>query len=120
MVLTILGVFVVVILVLCALVVVMAALRPSISGSFVRNFRNKNAKSDDEMQEHIKAINWKQGFLRLTLVLSILFGIFAGIANRAFYDSMGAFWTGFFVSFGLVWFIYFSVSFVIKGFTRKK
>ena len=118
MVMTILGVFVVVILVLCALVVVMAALRPSISGSLVRNFTNKGAKSDEEMQEHFKAINWKQGFLRLTLVLSLLLGIFAGIVNVEL--SIGSFWTGFFISFGMIWFIYFAVGFVIKGFTRKK
>ena len=124
MLLTLLSTFVGVILMLCVLVVLMAALRPSISGSFVRNFRNKDAKSDEEMQEHIKAINWKRGFFRLMLVLSVLSGILAGMVNGMvngeFYDSAGAFWAGFFMSFGLVWLIYFAAGFVIRGFVSKK
>ena len=114
------GVVVIVIFVFCVLAVVMAALRPSVFSSFVRGFRGEDAKSDEEMQEQIKSINWKKGFFRLTLVLSILFGIFAGIANGVIYDSGRAFLVGFFAFFGLVWLIYFAISFVIKGFASKK
>ena len=110
------GVIVIVIFVFCVLAVVMAALRPSVFSSFVRGFRGEDAKSDEEMQEQIKSINWKKGFFRLTLVLSILFGIFSGIATGVIYDSGKAFLTGFFAFFGLVWLMYFAVSFVIKGF----
>ena len=114
------GVLVIVILVFCVLVVVMAALRPSLFSSFVRGFTSKDAKSDKEVQELIKSINWKKGFFRLTLVLSILFGIFSGIANAGVYDSSEAFFAGFFAFFGLIWLIYFAIGFVIKGFVSKK
>ena len=114
------GVLVIVILVFCVLAVVMAALRPSLFSSFVRGFTSKDAKSDEEMQESIKFINWKKGFFRLTLVLSVLFGIFSAIANAAIYDSGGAFLAGFFAFFGLIWLIYFAISFVIRGFASKK
>lgn len=114
------GIFVIVILVFCVLAVVMAALRPSVFISFIRGFTSQDAKSDEEMQEQIKSINWKKGFFRLTLVLSVLFGTFAGIANAEIQDSGGAFLIGFFISFGLVWFIYLAISFVIKGFASKR
>ena len=114
------GVIVIVIFVFCVLAVVMAALRPSVFSSFVRGFRGEDAKSDEEMQEQIKSINWKKGFFRLTLVLSVLFGIFAGITNGVIYDSGKAFLVGFFAFFGLIWLVYFAVSFVIKGFASKK
>ena len=114
------GVLVIVIFVFCVLAVVMAALRPSIFSSFVRGFRSEDAKSDEGIQEPIKFINWKKGFFRLTLVLSILFGIFSGIANAAIYDSSRAFLAGFFACFGLIWLIYFAIGFVIKGFASKK
>ena len=54
MALSLLGVFVIATLVFCVLVVVMAALRPSLFSSFVREFTSKDAKSDEEMQEQIK------------------------------------------------------------------
>ena len=120
MALSLLGIFVIVILVFGFLVVVMAALRPSVYRSFVREFTSKDAKADEEMQEQIKSINWKKGFFRLTLVLSVLFGIFAGITNAEIQDSADAFLIGFFISFGLVWLVYFMVGFVIKGFASKK
>ena len=120
MALSLLGVFVITTLVFCVLVVVMAALRPSLFSSFVREFTSKDAKSDEEMQEQIKFINWKKGFFRLTLVLSILFGVFAGIINAEAYDSGGAFLAGFFVFFGLTWLIYLAIGFVIRGFASKK
>lgn len=120
MALSLLGVLVVAILVFCFLVVVMAALRPSVSISVIRGFRNKDAESDDEMQEEIKSINWKKGFFRLTLVFSVLFGIFSGIISADIHDSGGAFLEAFFMFFGLTWIIYFATSFVIRGFANKK
>ena len=120
MALSLLGIFVIAILVFCVLVVVMAVLRPSIFGSFVRGFTANGAESDEEMQKQIEFINWKRGFFRLTLVLSILFGIFAGIINAEVYDSGGAFLAGFFVFFGLTWLIYFGIGFVVRGFASKR
>ena len=119
----VLGVLVIAILVFCFLVVVMAALRPSLSIALIRGFRSKDAESDDEMEEEIKSINWKKGLFRLTLVFSILFGIFSGIINAAIaviQDSGDAFLQAFFIFFGLTWIIYFATSFVIRGFTSKK
>ena len=113
-------VFVIVFLVFCVLALIMAVLRPSVFISSVRGFTSKDAKSDEEMPEQIKSINWKKGVFRLTLVLSVFFGIFSGIGNAAIRDSHGAFLIGFFISFGLVWLVYFALSFVIKGFASKK
>ena len=93
---------------------------PVIFGSFVRGFTANGAESDEEMQKQIEFINWKRGFFRLTLVLSILFGIFAGIINAEVYDSGGAFLAGFFVFFGLTWLIYFGIGFVVRGFASKR
>ncbi len=117
---SVLGVFVIVTLVFCVLVVVMAALRPSLFGSLIRGFTSKDAKSDDEMQAEIKSVNWKKGIFRLTLVLSILFGVFAGMAGVEVSNSSGVFLAGFFIFFGLTWVIYFALGFVIRGFTSKK
>ena len=114
------GVLVIVIFVFCVLAVVMAAIRPSLFSSFVRGFRGEDAKSDNGMQAPIQFINWKKGLFRLTLVLSILFGVFSGIANAAIYDSGRAFLAGFFAFFGLIWSIYFAIGFVIRGFASKK
>ena len=63
------------IFVLCVLAVVMAVLRPSIFSSFIRGVTGKDAESDEEMEKEIEFINWKKGFFRLTLVLSVLLGI---------------------------------------------
>ena len=115
-----LGVFVIATLVFCVLVVVMAALRPSLFGSLIRGFTNKDAKSDEEMQAQIKSVNWKKGIFRLILVLSILFGIFSGTINAETHGSSDAFFVGFFIFFGLTWLIYFAVGFVIRGFTSKR
>ena len=117
---SLLYVFIVAILVFCVLVVVMAALRPSLFGSFVRGFTGKDAESGEEMQKQIEFINWRKGFFRLTFVLSILFGVFAGIINAEVYDSGGAFLAGFFVFFGLTWLIYFAIGFVVRGFASKR
>ena len=120
MALSLLGVFIISIFVLCVLAVVMAVLRPSLFSSFVRGFTGKDTESDEEMQKQIKFINWKKGFFRLTLVLSVLLGIFAGIINAEVYDSGGAFLAGFFVFFGMTWLIYFAIGFVIRGFASKR
>lgn len=114
------GILVIVMLVFCVLIVVMAPLRSPLFSAFVRGFRGEDAKSDEEMQEQIKSINWKKGLFRLTLVLSVLFGISAGMTNAAVHDSGRAFLIGFFISFGLIWLIYFAIGFVIRGFASKK
>ena len=116
----VLGVLVIAILVFCLIVVVMAALRPSLSTSLIRGFRRKDAESDDEMQAEIKSLNWKKGVFRLTLVFSVLFGIFSGMINAAIHGSSGAFLAAFFIFFGLTWLIYFATIFVIRGFASKK
>ena len=61
---------------------------------------------------------------RVTFVLSILFGILAGIFNVAVelnkYHSTETFWGTFFGIFGLTWLVYFMVRFVNRGFVSKK
>ena len=115
-------VFVIVFLVFCVLDLVMAVLRPTVFISSVRGFTSKDAESDDEMQEQIKPINWKKGVFRLTLVLSVLFGTFAGIVNTkdSHINSADGFLIGFSIFFVMTWLIYFATSFVIKGFASKK
>jgi len=68
----------------------------------------------------MKAINWKKGFFRLTLVLSILLGFYgvAGFIDGILSNSWDAFFIGF-VSFGLIWLIYFVIGFIVRGFTEK-
>lgn len=117
---SLLGVLAVAILVFCFLVVVMAALRPSLSISVIRGFRSKDAESDGEMQEEIKSINWKKGFFRLTLVFSVLFGIFAAFVNAEIQNSYMYFVEGFLMFFATTWIIYFAIGFVIRGFASKK
>jgi hypothetical protein len=119
MVLSLLGVFIVALLVFCVLVVVMAVLRPSVFSSFVRGFTHKDAEPDEEMQKQMKFINWKKGFFRLTLVLSVLLGIFAGI-NAEIDGSSGVFLQAFLGFFGLTWLIYFAIGFVVRGFASKR
>ena len=120
MALSLLYVFIVMILVFCVLVVVMAVLRPGVFSFFIRGFTSKDAKSDAEMPGQMKFINWKKGLFRLTLVLSVLFGLFAGIINAEVYDFGGAFLAGFFVFLGLTWLIYFAIGFVVRGFASKR
>ena len=61
---------------------------------------------------------------RVTFVLSILFGVLAGILNVAVelnkYHSTETFLVTFFIVFGLTWLIYFMVRFVNRGFVSKK
>ena len=123
------GVLVIVILVFCVLAVVMAALRPSVFSSFVRGFGGEDAKSDEGMQEPIKFINWKKGFFRLTLVLSVpLAWLFGGdIGEEWFGSGMRGFFTGVLIFFLLIWLVYFligpaiirAITFVMKGFMDK-
>ena len=110
------GVFVIVILVFCVLVVVMALLRSPFFGSFVRGFRGEDAKSDEEMQEQIK-FNNKKGVFRLTLVLSILFSFSAGMVNAEPLDhhSIDRFLVTFFIVFGLIWLVYFVLNYIIRN-----
>ena len=65
-------------------------------------------------------MNWKKGFFRLTLVLSILLGLHGilGFIDGIFSNSWNAFFIGF-VGFGLIWLIYFVIGFVVRGFTTK-
>ena len=111
------GVLVIVILVFCVLVVVMAALRPFVFSSFVRGFRREDAKSDEQMQEPIKSVNWKKGIFRLTLVLSILFSFSAGMVNAEprNHHSIDRFLVTFFVVFGLTWLVYFILNYIIRN-----
>ncbi len=61
---------------------------------------------------------------RVTFVLSILFGILAGIFNVAVelnkYHSKETFLGAFFIGFGLTWLVYFMIRFVNRGFVSKK
>lgn len=111
------GALVIVILVFCVLVVVMAALRPSLFSSFIRGFTSEDAKSDEEMQEQIKFINYKKGIFRLTLVLSILFSFSAGMVNAEPWDhhSIDRFLATFFIVFGLMWLGYFVLNYIIRN-----
>ena len=63
--------------------------------------------------------NWKKRIFRLTLVLSALFGIFAGIIVGGIQNPAETFLTGFFIGYGLVWLIYLVVGFVRRGFASK-
>ena len=120
MALSLLGVFIITIFVLCVLAVVLAALRPSLFSPFVRGFTSKDTESNEETQGEIKFINWKKGFFRLTLVLSVLFGVFAGIVNAEIHDSVEAFLAGFFIFYVLTWFVYLAAGFVMRGFASKR
>ena len=68
-------------------------------------------------KKQIKFINWKKGVFRLTLVLSILFGFFAGMVNAEPYDhhSIDRFLVTFFIVVGLIWLAYFVLNYIIKN-----
>ena len=114
---SLLGVFVIVTLVFCVLVVVMTPLRSPFFSAFIREFRGEDAKSDEEMQGHIKCINYKKGVFRLTLVLSILFSFSAGMVNAEPWDhhSIDRFVATFFSVFGLIWLVYFLLNYMIRN-----
>lgn len=111
------GVLVIVVLVFCVLVAIMAPLRSPLFSYFVRGFKGKDAKSDAEMQEHIKFTNYKKGVFRLTLVLSILFSFSAGMVNAEPLDhhSIDRFLATFFIVFGLIWLSYFVLNYIIRN-----
>jgi len=117
-----LDVFIIALLLFCVIVVVVGMPRrgPSFQSFFVRGFTSKNAETNEENQEQIKSVNWKKGLFRLTLVFSVLFGVFAAFANGETRNSYLGFLESFFIFFGLTWLIYFSVGFVIRGFESKK
>ena len=114
---SLLGVFIIAIFVLCVLAVVLAALRPSLFSPFIRGFTSKDTETNEEAQGEIKFINWNKGLFRLTLVLSTLFGIFAGIVNAGPRDhhSIDRFLISFLIVFGLIWFVYFVLNYVIRN-----
>ena len=113
---SLLGVLVIAILVFCALGVVMIALRPTAFGLFIREFGNKKATSDEETHAQMQFVNWKKGFFRLTFVLSIFLGTFAGL--RA--DSVVGSFAVFFIFYAVTWSVYFAIGFVIQGFADKR
>ena len=125
-----LDVLVVAIFLLCVLVVVVDVLRggPSVFGRFIRGFGGLNIESGAENQGQVKHVNWKKGFFRLTLVLSIPLGLYgvAGLIDGILSNSWDAFFIGF-VSFGLIWLVYFligpaiikAIVFVMRGFIDK-
>lgn len=64
------------------------------------------------------SINWRKGFFRLTLILSVFFGVFFGLIG---WES-GSLFTRFFwfvIPFSLVWGIYYLLLFIVKGFTDR-
>ena len=100
--------------------------------------------SDNNMGNEDNSTNWKKGFSRLALILSIIVGIlggafFANLAKKGkladgddgdpppkyFTDLKSVFLIYFFFSFGFVWLIYFIIQwpvyyffiFVLRGFT---
>lgn len=105
------------IFVFCVLGIVMIILYQPRSIFSVRTFRNTEAKSDEETQAQMQFINWEKGFFRLTLVLSVLLGIFVGMEDT---NSAFDFLIVFFTFFGLTWLVYFALRFTIKGFTDKR
>ena len=106
----------------CAVVVVVDMLRrgSSLPNFFTRGFANKDAEANGESQGQIKSVNWKKGIFRLTLVFSVLFGIFAAYVDVGIQSSPADFLVSFLMFFATTWLIYFSTSFVIRGFSSKK
>lgn len=115
-----LDVFIIAAILFCAVVVVVDMLRrgSSLPNFFTRGFASKNAKANEESQRQIKPINWKKGLFRLTLVFSVLFGIFA--AAVGIQNSYIDFLQNFLIFFALTWLIYFAIGFVIRGFASKR
>lgn len=108
----------IVIFVFCVLGIVMIVLYQPRSIFSVRAFRNTEAKSDEETQAQMQYINWEKGFFRLTLALSVLLGIFAGMVDST--ADFADFLIVFFTFFGLTWLVYFALRFTIKGFTDRR
>ena len=98
--------------------------------------------TDDNSENQDNKINWKRGFFRLTLIISILAGIWVGssvvvhlknhnldmdddeLASKLKKNPIGAFILFFILFFGFVWLLYFIlqwpiyqvIKFVVKGF----
>ena len=106
----------------CAVVLVVDMLRrgSSLPNFFTRGFASKDTEANQESQRQIKTVNWKKGIFRLTLVFSVLFGIFAASVNAEIRNSYIDFLENFFIFFATTWIIYFATSFVIRGFASKK
>ena len=106
----------------CAVVVIVNMLRRGASSRnfFTRGFASKDAETNEESQKQIKSVNWKKGIFRLTLVFSVLFGIFAAFVNAEIQNSYIEFVENFLIFFATTWAIYFAVGFVIRGFTSKR
>ena len=106
----------------CAVVVIVDTLRRGSSSPnfFTRGFASKDAESHEKGQGQIKLVNWKKGIFRLTLVFSVLFGIFAALINAETRNSPGDFLMSVLIFFAMTWLIYFAVGFVIRGFASKK
>ena len=73
----------------CTVVVLVNTLRrgSGLPNFLTRDFARKDTESNEESQGQIKSINWKKGLFRLTLVFSVLFGIFAAFANAEIQGS---------------------------------
>ena len=98
--------------------------------------------TDDNSENKDNKINWNRGFFRLTLIISILAGIWVGssvvvhlknhnldmdddeLASKLKKNPIGAFILFFILFFGFVWLLYFIlqwpiyqvIKFVVKGF----
>lgn len=105
--------------VFCVVLIVMLAVRPGVFRLLVREFTSNNATLNKESQEQTN-VNWKKGIFRLTLVFSVLFGIFAAFINSEIQNSYIDFLENFFIFFALTWIIYFAIGFVIRGFASKE
>ncbi len=117
-----LDVFIIAAILFCAVVAIVYMLRQdsSLPNFFTRDFASKGAASNEESQGQIKSVNWKKGLFRLTLVFSVLFGIFAAFVNAETQNSYVDFFENFFIFFAMTWLIYFAMRFVIRGFANKK
>ena len=117
-----LDVFIIAVVLFCAVVVVVDMLRrgSSLPNFFTRGFASKDAEAKEESQGQVKSINWKKGIFRLTLVFSVLFGIFAAFVNAEIQNSYMEFVESFLMFFATTWIIYFATGFVIRGFANKK
>ena len=64
-------------------------------------------------------MNLQKGFKRLTLILSFLISLFVACAVMVDTNNEGDALGGFLVTFPLVWLVYFSIKFVVRGFLDK-
>ena len=64
----------------------------------------------------MKSIDWKKGFSKLTLVVSILVFL---VLSVVVFDKTPAWALGRIIFFSLVWLVYFVIAFILKGFAGK-